>query len=70
MGCGCGNNKPAARNVRNLTRKTGGILNAVDAAPSNPTLPPITLEEQIVIDEKIKIQKLKRNAVLRALNRP
>lgn len=70
MGCGCGgnNNATAQSPIRNLVGNSSGILSEV--ANSNVSQPTLTSEEQEVINQQRKVEKLKRDALLRALSRP
>ena len=74
MGCGCGGAK-AHRPVRNLVQSSPseGILRAVTTNRGTTNVPANaspTVESQILTDEKRKIEKLRRDAILRALGRP
>jgi len=66
MGCGCSGQPQARRPVRNMVKSpTEGVLSAVasnrGAAPS---------ESKDMTAERRKIEKLRRDAILRALGRP
>lgn len=64
MGCGCGNKGLMARRpVRNTVKSAvDGVLRAV----TNNTPP----ESQAITEERRKKEKLRRDAILRALGRP
>lgn len=66
MGCGC--NQPQARRpVASMAHSpTHGVLSGV---ATNPGLPPKE-EGQNMSEERRKIEKLRRDAILRALGRP
>jgi hypothetical protein len=63
MGCGCGG-QPARRPMRNIKP---AIANA---AKNNSLLTPEQKEAQAYAEERQKIEKRRREAILRALGRP
>lgn len=65
MGCGCGGSKPR-RQVRNILRQTEGVLSA--AAGVNEPVKNEAVDK--AADDRKKIEKLRRDAILRALGRP
>ena len=62
MPCGCGSSLKARRPARSVSNK--GVLNALN----NPTLPKSS--QTHVNDERRTIEKLRRDAILKALGRP
>ena len=70
MGCGCGGGgQKAMRPTKNLIKSSSGILKAVSSY--NSTKPPEAKESaQSMSDERRKVEKLRRDAILRALGRP
>jgi len=66
MGCGCGAPK-ARRNVRNMVKSPSGVLKAV--ASTNHGMAQGD-DSQAISEERRKIEKLRRDAILRALGRP
>lgn len=63
MGCGC----RARRPVRSVVKASSGILKAVASAKGKPVPAP---EPQALSEERRKVEKLRRDAILRALGRP
>lgn len=70
MGCGCGGGAaPARRPVRNLVKSpTEGVLRAVTTNHGTTSVP--NVENQAQTEERRKVEKLRRDAILRALGRP
>ena len=71
MGCGCNKNRPLPMNHKRPTRnlvQSEGVLRAV-ATNHGSTTPP-TKEQTAQVEEKRKIDRLRRDAILRALGRP
>lgn len=67
MGCGCGSQSAARRPVRNLVKSPAeGVLRAVT---TNQGATSVSVEP-VLTDERRKIEKLRRDAILRALGRP
>ena len=65
MGCGCGGQPVARRAARSLIKtSTDGVLNAVANNNSIPN------DNDSMKTERRKVEKLRRDAILRALGRP
>jgi hypothetical protein len=68
MGCGCGA-KAARRPVRSMVKSPNkGVLSAVANAATQPAA--AIDEAQTISEERRKVEKLRRDAILRALGRP
>ena len=71
MGCSCsggGKGMMARRPVRNLVQSpTEGVLRAVT---SNHGATSVSAEDKALTEERRKVEKLRRDTILRALGRP
>lgn len=70
MGCGCGGGLPARRPTKSVIKSPSqGVLRAVHQPNRNVT-PKAGPPAQNITDEKRRVEKLRRDAILRALGRP
>jgi hypothetical protein len=68
MGCGCGGQPMARRSIRSVVKApTDGVLRAV---ATNNGASNTSNESQALKEERRKVEKLRRDAILRALGRP